>query len=1182
MSKLCRLVPLSAVTVLLMLSGRASAGTAVLLRDIAHDPQANIGSAPRQLTPFEDQVAFVAAPPNGPAGVWMSDGTGPGTRLIHAGCPVRDCDENRGPEIFGAVGGSLVFAVPIENQRFRLRLWRTDGTLGGTEPLTPGDPTVYVESNPVGAARVVATEEALYFHACPDAARCGIWQSDGTPAGTGFLGSSSRGWPVRAGDRLYAGTPDQRLLAYDTKTGAGTVVDGWEGFPSFLTAAGGRLFFLASSTDRGAEIWTTDGTAAGTRPLTRFALSNPFAEIPWIKEVDGRAYFVADDGAHGFELWRSDGTVQGTRRVTDFGFPNALRELGPESLAAAGGKILFNARNGAAAPQRLWISDGRPASTAPFRSLCRAGNCNLPTTGSPLVQIGGKVFFPAENGLWSTDGTLPGTRRFRDHKCTGCLGQSVFQALQGRIVFLDKDARGIDLWSSNGTAAGTRRLTDMPEGNPVVGASGTLVAAGGRTWFLGRDRHGEETWVADGEGTRLLADIGSSAPGSEVFSLAPLAGRAVFRACDGTRRAFWTSAGTPETTQPLPATETACLGSDSNPRLLTAAGRLFYQVRDASFIDQVWSTDGGSPVQLTHLTSQTDFAYLPGAAVINDRLLLPVYKADGIALWTSDGTPEGTVPAVELPDELTAIDLLRAAGNEAYFTSASGNGYALWRTDGTPAGTRKVAADVSLYSAVVRLGSPVLFMAYSTFPNGSFGAFGLWKTDGTAAGTVQVKVLAEGFAPLPQEIVALQGHLYFFLPDGSFWNLWRSDGTTAGTVMVRELAEPVLDEEPLFGLTVFAGRLFFASNDGVHGRELWTSDGTAAGTRMVADLFPGIDPSRPQGLVAAGDTLYFSANDGIHGAELWQSDGTTAGTRLAQDIAPQGPSSPRNLTVAGDHLYFTADDGLTGREVWSLPLDASAGSDCRPSSTRLCLNGGRYQVEASWLTPQGQRTGTAVPLTASTGYFSFSDANVDVVVEVLNGVGSNGHTWVFYGALSDAEYTITVTDTQTGLTRRYFNPQGQLAAVGDPYAFGPLGASAVNPHPPVTTAPAAAFLPLVSEQIDKAATAPCQASSRRLCLRSDRFAVEVAWKDFQNRTGRGTAAPLTGDTGTFWFFDAAKIDLAVKVFDGRQVNGKLWLLYGALSNVEYTVTVTDTQTGRVRTYRNPRGRFASVRDKGAF
>ena len=351
----------------------------------------------------------------------------------------------------------------------------------------------------------------------------------------------------------------------------------------------------------------------------------------------------------------------------------------------------------------------------------------------------------------------------------------------------------------------------------------------------------------------------------------------------------------------------------------------------------------------------------------------------------------------------------------------------------------------------------------------------------------------------------------------------------------------------------------------------------------MKDIAPGPASSSPAGLTAAGGRLWFSADDGVHGAELWQSDGTEAGTRLAQDIAPEAVSSfPTNLTAAGDRLWLTADDGATGRELWSLPLTDPA--TCHPSPSHLCLAGGRYQVEASWRTAAGARgRGTAVALTGDTGYFwFFSPTNVEAVVKVLDGTGVNGHVWVFYGALSNVEYSLTVTDTQTGLTRRYFNPQGQLASIGDVYGFGPRGANGANPLPPIATAPPSPP-PLIAERKSGAAPlAPCQASAQTLCLSNNRFAVTVAWKDFQGHTGKGTAASLSGDTGTFWFFNGSNIELVVKALDGRPVNGHFWLFYGALSNVEYTLTVTDTQTGKIKSYRNPSGRFASVGDTQAF
>jgi hypothetical protein len=76
--------------------------------------------------------------------------------------------------------------------------------------------------------------------------------------------------------------------------------------------------------------------------------------------------------------------------------------------------------------------------------------------------------------------------------------------------------------------------------------------------------------------------------------------------------------------------------------------------------------------------------------------------------------------------------------------------------------------------------------------------------------------------------------------------------------------------------------------------------------------------------------------------------------------------------------------------------------------------------------------------------------------------------------------------------------------------------------------------------------------------------------------------PLTNDTGHFWFFSVNNVELVVKVVDGRAFNGHYWVFSGALSDVAYTITVTDTATGAVRTYSNPSGRLTSLSDVSAF
>ncbi len=237
-------------------------------------------------------------------------------------------------------------------------------------------------------------------------------------------------------------------------------------------------------------------------------------------------------------------------------------------------------------------------------------------------------------------------------------------------------------------------------------------------------------------------------------------------------------------------------------------------------------------------------------------------------------------------------------------------------------------------------------------------------------------------------------------------------------------------------------------------------------------------------------------------------------------------------------------------------------------------------MEATWRDFQGHEgAGHAVALTADTGYFwFFSDTNVEAVLKVLDGRSLNGHVWVYYGALSNVEYTLTVTDSQTGLSHRYVNPSGNLASVADVNAFGPLGADQKSA---ATTVASPSPLALVAERTVpvKAACAP---SSTRLCLNNGRFAVEIAWKDFSGHTGAGQAVELTADTGWFWFFSSTNVEVVLKVLDGTPLNGHHWVFYGALSNVEYTVTVTDTQTGKVKVYKNVSGQLGSVADTGAF
>lgn len=111
---------------------------------------------------------------------------------------------------------------------------------------------------------------------------------------------------------------------------------------------------------------------------------------------------------------------------------------------------------------------------------------------------------------------------------------------------------------------------------------------------------------------------------------------------------------------------------------------------------------------------------------------------------------------------------------------------------------------------------------------------------------------------------------------------------------------------------------------------------------------------------------------------------------------------------------------------------------------------------------------------------------------------------------------------------------------------------------------------------------PCVPSTQTICLNARRFSASVVWRVADGATGNGQALAITDNTGAFWFFDPTNLELVLKVLDGRSINGRFWVFYGSLTNVEFTLTVTDMQTGAVKTYVNPQGQLASIADTSAF
>jgi len=173
-----------------------------------------------------------------------------------------------------------------------------------------------------------------------------------------------------------------------------------------------------------------------------------------------------------------------------------------------------------------------------------------------------------------------------------------------------------------------------------------------------------------------------------------------------------------------------------------------------------------------------------------------------------------------------------------------------------------------------------------------------------------------------------------------------------------------------------------------------------------------------------------------------------------------------------------------------------------------------------------------------------------------------------------------LTDTQTGQVRQYVNLQGSLASFADTGAFGGAGGSLTADEEALAAEFETGTADGLAASTDALTACIADPGTGRLCL-SDRFDVSVSCSA-PGRTCTPTPVKLTSDTGYFWFFNGANIELMTKVVDGRGLNGKFWFFYGALSDVQYQIQVKDRVTGNTKTYTNPQGQLSSVADTNAL
>ncbi len=756
-----------------------------------------------------------------------------------------------------------------------------------------------------------------------------LWSSDGTEAGTVQLAD------VCAGDCLS----DPRLLA-STPIGA---------------------FYLMAQGSSERELWLTRGVAGDPVRLAAGLFAPEVIRAAFVPQLQ-RVFFSAITVAHGRELWSSDGTAAGTRLVDIR--PGPLSSA-PTGLVAFKGKLFFFANDGKG--YALWTSDGTAGGTRLVKRPTATGNLL-----GPLVALDRSlVFFAGTAGkgseLWRSDGTPAGTNFFAETvKGPGSPTVLSYQALPSKLYLaLETPNVGQELWVTDGTPKGTRSLTAfarrdafMYESTPLYLFPGSL---GGRFVFSADDgSHGAEPWITDGtvKGTRLLSDICPGACGSLSWIVGQAGERLLINATDGGRGfELWSTDGTTAGTRLV---GDLCPGDCSSFPLGYGAvgGRQLFLAHPADGSTdntfELWASDGtlAGTERLTDFDDDQLFLAFE-SVVIGTRMFFSAPDPQhGHELWASDGTLAGTHLVRDIADEDLGGSFpaaFQAAGSRLYFAADDGNGesWQLWRTDGTEQGTLRIDDAYGL--------RPPFFDVFSAaigtdlvFTRGSGDGAAVWRTDGTAQGTIQLSPSMRRV----YSMVAVGGTVFFSVRDQDFVPaLWKTDGTPAGTQEVVQFSGGY-DGWQADELTPFGNGVIFRAGSSGHGIEPWRSDGTAAGTSLISDLELGEGYHTLYGFQTIGGVAYFlgPGAPGLLGVGLWRTDGTAAGTvqvvQLGGSFDDRGPSWIAQL---GAQLVVFVRNGLwatDGTQAGTHQISTASRYYLQPASEGPAVFGGRVYFGA--------------------------------------------------------------------------------------------------------------------------------------------------------------------------------------------------------------------------------------------
>ena len=353
-----------------------------------------------------------------------------------------------------------------------------------------------------------------------------------------------------------------------------------------------------------------------------------------------------------------------------------------------------------------------------------------------------------------------------------------------------------------------------------------LYCADGTLYFSANDQeHGQELWMYNSEGVRMVKDIFPGESSSTPSDFSHIDDTVYFTAIDGqSSRLLYRTDGTAEGTQIVNDTIGAVQSSSRTVNVL----------EDVVYFSGYNSTVGNELFGYNHSSEE-------------------MYLIEDINPNAASSTPYQLTP---FKDELYFIAYDDVFGREVF------------KTDGTSV---SLVIDVNLGlnngepSTITTSGDYLYFLAQ----NSSIGTE-LFATDGATAGMVK-DIYPGSTSSNCFWVTDVNGTLFFRARDtGTDMELWKSDGTEGGTIRVKDIF-PGGSRSYINTIVDYNGTAYFGAYDGNTsvGRELWKSDGTDAGTVLAADVVLGEEGSYPDRLTVAGDKLYFSGYSTALGHELY-------------------------------------------------------------------------------------------------------------------------------------------------------------------------------------------------------------------------------------------------------------------------------------------------------------------------